>query len=170
MILKLIKRGLLACLLVLISTGYGYANTNQIDYPLEIPGVISSGFTYRRLSPFTGRVVPHLAVDIAAPPGTIVKSAIAGKVIQASWNNGGYGNLVIVENPTEQTLYAHMLGFFVHAGDDVIEGQPLGRVGSTGYSTGPHLHFAYHIKTENGWLPVDPLPHIQEKIPSGKSS
>lgn len=84
----------------------------------------------------------HRAVDIAAPAGTLVTASDRGVVIRAGWNNQGYGNFVIIDHNIDYvTLYAHLSEIFVQEGQVVGQGEPLGRVGSTGNSTGPHLHF-----------------------------
>jgi LysM repeat protein len=85
------------------------------------------------------------AVDIGAPKGTSIYAAAAGTVIIAKFNggwNGGYGNYVVISHPNgTQTLYAHMSAVVSSVGSHVSTGQIVGRVGSTGESTGPHLHF-----------------------------
>jgi murein DD-endopeptidase MepM/ murein hydrolase activator NlpD len=84
----------------------------------------------------------HRAVDIAAPLGTLVTASDRGVVIRAGWNEQGYGNFVVIDHNIDYiTLYAHLDEIFVQEGQVVAQGQPLGRVGSTGNSTGPHLHF-----------------------------
>ena len=84
----------------------------------------------------------HRALDIAAPTGTPVTAADRGVVVRAGWNDQGYGNFVIVDHNIDYlTLYAHLDTIFVQAGEVVGQGQVLGTVGSTGNSTGPHLHF-----------------------------
>lgn len=84
----------------------------------------------------------HRAIDIAAPAGSPVTASDRGVVIRAGWNNQGYGNFVIVDHNIDYlTLYAHMSDIFVQEGEIVAQGQILGTVGSTGNSTGPHLHF-----------------------------
>lgn len=84
----------------------------------------------------------HRAVDVAAPAGTVVTAADRGVVIRAGWNNQGYGRFVIVDHNIDYiTLYAHLSEILVEEGEIVAAGQVLGRVGSTGNSTGPHLHF-----------------------------
>lgn len=84
----------------------------------------------------------HRALDIAAPMGAPVTAADRGVVLRAGWNNQGYGNFVIVDHKIDYlTLYAHLDAIFVAEGDVVGQGQVLGTVGSTGNSTGPHLHF-----------------------------
>lgn len=84
----------------------------------------------------------HRAVDIAAPPGTIVTAADRGVVVRAGWNTQGYGNFVVIDHNIDYvTLYAHLYDIYVEEGQVVAAGAPLGTVGSTGNSTGPHLHF-----------------------------
>jgi murein DD-endopeptidase MepM/ murein hydrolase activator NlpD len=103
---------------------------------------ISSGFTtgQRYISAFnvsTG----HRAIDYAAPTGTPVRSVGAGTVVRAGWN-GPYGNFVSVRhNSTYTTNYAHLSRIMVSYGQKVSQGQTIGLVGSTGFSTGPHLHY-----------------------------
>lgn len=87
-------------------------------------------------------------VDIAAPKGTTIYAAAQGTVVVSKYRSsgnpwfGGYGNYVIIEHPNgTQTLYAHMSAVYVAAGAEVGKGQPIGEVGSTGNSTGAHLHF-----------------------------
>jgi murein DD-endopeptidase MepM/ murein hydrolase activator NlpD len=77
-----------------------------------------------------------------------------GRVILAGWNNQGYGNLVIVENGEYRTYYAHLSSIPVSVGDEVKAGTVIGLSGSTGNSTGPHLH--YEIRKNK--VPTDPAP------------
>jgi murein DD-endopeptidase MepM/ murein hydrolase activator NlpD len=98
----------------------------------------------------------HTGVDIGAPEGTPVKPGAPGKVISTGWM-GGYGNAVIVDHGGGRTtLYAHLSKIECSAGDEVNLNSIIGRVGSTGYSTGNHLHFEVRIKGD----PVDPLGSI----------
>ncbi len=84
----------------------------------------------------------HRAVDVAAPIGTVVTAADRGVVIRAGWNNQGYGRFVIIDHNIDYiTLYAHLSEILVEEGQVVGQGEVIGRVGSTGNSTGPHLHF-----------------------------
>ncbi|MEZ4663391.1 MAG: M23 family metallopeptidase [Caldilineaceae bacterium] len=97
----------------------------------------------------------HRALDIAAPLGTLVTAADRGVVIRAGWNDQGYGNFVVIDHNIDYvTLYGHLSEIFVTEGQVVAPGQPLGRVGSTGNSTGPHLHFEIR---DFGRL-TDPIP------------
>jgi LysM repeat protein len=84
----------------------------------------------------------HRAIDLARGVGTPVKAADNGYVVVAGWSNQGYGNYVVIDHKNGyQTLYAHMSRIFVRAGDVVGQGAVIGNMGSTGRSTGPHLHF-----------------------------
>lgn len=117
--------------------------------PLQ--GRITSDFGLRH-DPINGQQRSHHGIDIAAPRGTPIGAAGAGTVVFAG-RRGGYGNTVIVEQPDgKQTLYAHADQLLVNVGDVVDAGQTIATVGSTGRSTGPHLHFEVR---ENG-QPVDP--------------
>ncbi len=106
-----------------------------------------------RFHPISGRQQPHLGVDFAAPTGTPVRAVADGKVEFAGWKTG-YGNLVAIEH-TEQksTAYAHLSRIGVRRGQRVAQGDLIGAVGSTGASTGPHLHFEYLVKDRH----QDPL-------------
>lgn len=115
-------------------------------------GPLTSAFGLRR-HPLFGIVRPHHGVDIAAPWGTPVRAAAAGTVVYAGWF-GGYGKLVVVDHGGGiATLYGHLSSIAVSAGQPVAAGDLVGRVGSTGYSTGPHLHFEVRVDGR----PVDPL-------------
>jgi len=106
---------------------------------------ISSGFGVRR-HPILGYSAMHTGVDFAAPPGTPILAAGSGRVVTAG-NNGGYGLYVALAHTAEiETAYAHMsrLGPGIKPGVPVRQGQVIGFVGSTGLSTGPHLHYEFH--------------------------
>jgi murein DD-endopeptidase MepM/ murein hydrolase activator NlpD len=84
----------------------------------------------------------HRAIDIAAAPGTFVAAADRGVVVRAGWNEQGYGTFVVIDHNIDyMTLYAHLTEVFVKEGDVVAQGEIIGTIGSTGNSTGPHLHF-----------------------------
>lgn len=83
----------------------------------------------------------HPGIDLAANPGTPVYAANSGRVIFAGWSNWGYGNAIVISHGPFQTLYGHLSSVNVRCGDNVVAGQSIGGVGSTGNSSGPHLHF-----------------------------
>ncbi len=98
----------------------------------------------------------HPGIDVGASTGTPIHAAAAGTVLVASYN-GGYGNLVVLDNGNSiATAYAHQSSIAVTIGQTVSQGQVIGYVGSTGFSTGPHLHFEVRV---NG-TPVDPLGYL----------
>ncbi|HHX42208.1 MAG TPA: peptidoglycan DD-metalloendopeptidase family protein [Armatimonadetes bacterium] len=119
-----------------------------------VAGQITSHFG-TRFHPILKVTKLHTGVDIAAPSGTPIAAVGDGVVVHAGWW-GGYGNCVVVAHGNgRSTLYAHCSSLAVSEGARVRKGQILGRVGSTGFSTGPHLHFEVRI---NG-RPVNPLSH-----------
>jgi murein DD-endopeptidase MepM/ murein hydrolase activator NlpD len=124
-------------------------------FPLSIPSVITSAFGWR-VHPVMGESRFHTGTDLGAPQGTPVLAAFAGKVAVADFM-GGYGLAVVLQhqNGTEETLYGHMSEIFVKPGETVKQGDVIGRVGSTGLSTGPHLHFEFRKQTPNGWVVMD---------------
>jgi murein DD-endopeptidase MepM/ murein hydrolase activator NlpD len=110
------------------------------DFRMPVQAHISSTFGVRQ-DPFTHEMSMHRGVDIAAPEGMGVRVAGAGRVVFAGFEMG-YGNTVVVQHPGGfETRYAHLGKVLVSAGDSLQTGQVLGTVGSTGRSTGPHLHF-----------------------------
>jgi murein DD-endopeptidase MepM/ murein hydrolase activator NlpD len=132
--------------------GPGLRGGGLAAFLLPLRGPFTSRFGLRT-HPLFGRRHFHTGVDIAAPRGTPVRAAMDGTVLYAGWY-GGYGKLVVVDHGQGlSTLYGHLSVISVNAGSRVTRGQVIGRVGSTGYSTGPHLH--YEVR-RNG-RPVDPL-------------
>ncbi|MCC5642500.1 M23 family metallopeptidase [Nostoc sp. CHAB 5824] len=139
-----------------------YSGTGMM-YPLSIPASITSVFGWR-VHPITGNQRFHAGTDIGAPTGTPVLAAAAGQVETANWL-GGYGLTVTLNHKSaEQTLYGHMSEIFVQPGQWVQPGTVIGRVGSTGNSTGPHLHFEVRHLTPNGWVATDPGVQLQSAL------
>lgn len=139
---------------------FATAATEKTDLQMPVPGRISSAFG-NRFHPVDRTVKFHAGIDIAAPRGTAVGAAGEGVVIFAGWQNG-YGNLVVIRHPDgKETRYGHADRIFVRADDEVGPGQPIAAVGSTGKSTGPHLHFELR---ENG-KPVDPRKYLSNVLP-----
>jgi len=122
--------------------------------PVDAP--ITSRFGWRR-DPFTGARKFHGGIDFGARAGTRVSSTAGGRVVFAGFNNGGFGNLVIVEHGNGyRTYYAHMSQINVREGQTVTDGQKVGEVGSTGRSTAPHLHYEIRRNNER----IDPFPFL----------
>ncbi|MDB9524910.1 peptidoglycan DD-metalloendopeptidase family protein [Oscillatoria sp. CS-180] len=116
-------------------------------------GVLTSGYGYR-----WGRM--HRGVDIAGPVGTPIYAAGPGVVERSGWNSGGYGKLIDVRHPDgSMTRYAHNSQLLVSAGQQVRQGQQIAEMGSTGYSTGPHLHFEIHLPDQGTVNPMAYLPN-----------
>ena len=121
---------------------------------------ISSRFSNGRKHPILNKIRAHKGVDYAAPRGTPIKAAGDGKVILAG-RKGGYGNTIVLQHGSRyRTLYAHMQGFAkgVRTGGTVKQGQIIGYIGTTGLSTGPHLHYEFQVNGTH----VDPL---SQKLP-----
>lgn len=116
---------------------------------------VSSGFTYARKHPVTGKIRPHTAVDYAAPMGTPVMTIGDGVVLSCKYEGAGGNTVRIKHNSTYTTAYLHLSRYAkgLKAGDRVRQGEVIGYVGSTGRSTGPHLDFRIW---KNG-KPIDPL-------------
>jgi murein DD-endopeptidase MepM/ murein hydrolase activator NlpD len=129
----------------------------DLTWPVS-PVIVTSPFGYRR-DPILGRssVRFHAGVDLGGSSGDVVHAAGAGRVISAGWL-GGHGRTVIVQHPGGyQTVYAHMRQILIPTGAEVDPGSPLGFVGSSGRSTGPHLHF----EVRHGGVPLDPLDLVE---------
>jgi biotin carboxyl carrier protein len=128
--------------------------------PLRWPihGPVKSGFGLRR-SPWTGEPERHLGMDIGGLPGTPIKSPAAGTVIVAH-TGGGFGKKVTIDHGNGvRTLYGHLKQIDVKSGQRVEKGQVIGLVGSTGRSTGPHLHYGILVQGR----PVDPRGFLWER-------
>lgn len=113
-----------------------------LHWPIEPPTWISSGYGWRR-DPFSGAQAWHGGIDLAPHHGAanFILAAADGSVIYSGWN-GGYGNCVMIDHGGGTvTLYAHMSSLLVQKGEVVSKGQRIARAGTTGYSTGVHLHF-----------------------------
>ncbi len=128
---------------------------NIQGYVLPAKGEFSSKFGWR-----WGRM--HRGVDIAGPVGTPIVAAAAGKVISAGWNYDGFGNRVEILHPDGTvTLYAHTNKVLTKVGKQVHQGELIAEMGSTGNSTGPHLHFQVHPKGKEA---VDPVSFIGKQL------
>jgi murein DD-endopeptidase MepM/ murein hydrolase activator NlpD len=127
--------------------------TGQLMYPTI--GPVTSNFGWRT-HPILGTERFHAGIDFGADYGSLIYASEQGRVIYADWY-GGYGNAVIVDHGNGMTtLYAHCSDLYVKDGDVVAKGQPIAAVGSTGFSTGPHLHFELRANGE----PIDPAAYL----------
>ena len=137
----------------------------ELEWP--VPGYtrITSKFAMR-VHPITGQYKLHTGVDIGAPEGANFVPANDGIVVKAELN-AAYGNMVIIDHGGGiSTLYAHGSAILVEVGQSVKRGDSILKVGSTGYSTGPHAHFEVRI---NG-VATDPLPYITNGLVPGQES
>jgi murein DD-endopeptidase MepM/ murein hydrolase activator NlpD len=117
----------------------------------------TSGYGVRS-DPFRGRAAMHAGIDLAGPLGTPIYATADGTVNRAEYNNGGYGNLVELNHGHGiQTRYGHLTRYLVSAGQHVSRGQLIAYMGSTGRSTGSHLHYEVRIDGKA----VNPVPFIQ---------
>jgi murein DD-endopeptidase MepM/ murein hydrolase activator NlpD len=132
--------------------------SGPVRFLRPVPGPMGDGFGYPG-----GR--RHDGIDFPAPFGQSVGAAGRGTVLFAGWNSGGYGNLIVVQHRLGfQTWYAHLARFYVSQGSSVAGGVRIAAVGSTGRSTGPHLHWEVR---RNG-TPINPLPYLLPQTSLGK--
>ena len=136
----------------------------RLMFPIAIPAAITSVFGWRT-HPITGDARFHAGTDLGAPMGTPILAALAGRVVLADFF-GGYGLAIALEhdNGRQQTLYGHLSEIFVKPGEIVKQGAAIGRVGSTGNSTGPHLHFEFRQLTTEGWVAQDPGMQLETAL------
>ena len=100
----------------------------------------------------------HTGIDYGCPLDTPILASADGRVMFAGWDNTGYGNMVIVQHASDRaTLYAHLSSIYVKVGENVCQGALLGHSGSTGNSTGPHLHFEVRTQWDNYRTHFDPM-------------
>lgn len=110
-----------------------------------VKGRVSSDYGMRR-HPIWRRRAFHQGLDIKAPHSTIVRATAAGKVEKAGYR-GGYGRCIVVDHGFGwKSVYAHLRSIAVKKGEHILNGQKIGLVGSSGHSTGPHLHYEVHYK------------------------
>jgi murein DD-endopeptidase MepM/ murein hydrolase activator NlpD len=103
----------------------------------------------------------HKGIDIAAPVGTPILASAPGEIISAGWNSGGYGNLVKIRHADGSvTYYGHNSRILVRTGQMVAQGEQISEMGSTGRSTGPHLHFEVR---PDGMGAVNPIAFLPQK-------
>lgn len=133
-----------------LPNGSKQQSVNGFIWPAK--GVFTSGYGWR-----WGRM--HKGIDIAGPIGTPIVAAYEGVVTYAEWNDGGYGYLVEITHPDgTETVYAHNSRILVQKGQRVAQGEQISEMGSTGFSTGPHLHFEIHPAGQGAVNPMAFLP------------
>jgi len=126
------------------------------DKPVKT-AAFTSGYGVRS-DPFRGGHAMHAGIDLAGPYGTPIYATADGTVERAGWNNGGYGNLIELDHGRGiETRYGHLSKILIHAGQQVKRGQLIGYMGSTGRSTGNHLHYEVRIDGK----PVNPIPFMK---------
>jgi murein DD-endopeptidase MepM/ murein hydrolase activator NlpD len=127
------------------------------DKPVQASVTFTSGFGVRS-DPFHAGAAMHPGIDLSGTYGTPIYATAEGTVLRAGWNSGGYGNLVEVDHGRGiTTRYGHMSAILVSAGQHVTRGQQIGRMGSTGRSTGNHLHYEVRIDGRA----VNPIPFMK---------
>ncbi|NJL09753.1 MAG: M23 family metallopeptidase [Calothrix sp. SM1_7_51] len=123
---------------------------SSLSWPAR--GIISQGFRKNR----------HEGIDIAGPVGTPIMAAAAGRVTKAGWDDWGLGNAIEIRHSNgSDTVYGHNQRLLVTKGEQVTPGQIIAYMGSTGNSSGPHLHFEYH---PDGKIPVDPMSFLPNSV------
>lgn len=132
-------------------------------YPVN--GLLMRGFGLKS-DPFTGRVRPHHGLDLAAPIGTPIYAPASGKVILRE-HQTQYGNTIAIDHGYGvETVYGHLSKFGVKLGQSIRRGEIIGYVGTSGYSTGPHLHYEVHA---NG-RPQNPMDYVYDRAPGGSET
>ncbi|HAE81558.1 MAG TPA: peptidase M23 [Lachnoclostridium sp.] len=137
------------------SSSSGSKATGSLSWPLPASDYVTSGFGHRE-SPTAGASSNHQGIDIGASTGSSITAADGGTVITASYSSSAGNYVVISHGNGLSTVYMHCSKLLVSEGDTVSKGQTIAKVGSTGYSTGPHLHFGVR---KNGSY-VDPTDYV----------
>jgi lysostaphin len=134
-------------------------NNGRIAFPTAAGTPVTSEFGWR-IHPITGDRKFHAGIDFGAAKGTPIYAVDAGQVVFAG-DKGGYGKAAVIQHQGSlSTLYGHASQLYVQQEQQVVRGQMIAAVGSTGFSTGPHLHFEVHVKgvTQN------PRPYLHEYL------
>jgi len=138
-------------------TASGVMGTGQMQRPI-LGAIITQPFGHMEYQLWCGCWKPHTGIDLAAPYGTPILAADSGQVIWTGWDWSGLGWAVKINHGHYiATIYGHLERFIVRVGQNVSQGQVIGYEGSTGASTGPHLHFM--VLYQNVW--VDPMNYVQ---------
>lgn len=127
------------------------------DKPIKTNASFTSAFGVRS-DPFRGSAAMHPGIDLAGPIGTPIYATADGTVLRSGWNSGGYGNLIEIEHGRGiTTRFGHLSAILVSSGQHITRGQLIGRMGSTGRSTGSHLHYEVRIDGRA----VNPIPFMK---------
>jgi murein DD-endopeptidase MepM/ murein hydrolase activator NlpD len=127
------------------------------DKPIKTDVAFTSGFGVRS-DPFHAGAAMHPGIDLAGKIGTPIYATADGTVLRAGWNSGGYGNLIEIDHGRGiTTRFGHLSAILIRAGDKITRGQLIGRMGSTGRSTGSHLHYEVRIDGRA----VNPIPFMK---------
>lgn len=138
-------------------TASGVMGSGQMQRPI-LGASITQPFAQPEYQQWCGCWKPHTGIDLAAPYGTAVMAADSGQVIWTGWDWSGLGWAVKINHGHYiATIYGHLARFIVSVGQNVTKGQTIGYEGSTGASTGPHVHFM--VLTNNTW--VNPISYVQ---------
>jgi lysostaphin len=142
----------------LAKTTNNVTESESTAFPTTKGSPMTSGFGWR-IHPLTGKRKFHSGIDFGASEGSPIYAFEAGKV-EFAGSKGGYGKAVIINHGARKsTLYGHAKALSVRKGERVATGQMIGEVGSTGFSTGPHLHFEVRLNNK----PVNPRPYLQQR-------
>ncbi len=144
------------------------SDVNVLPAIWPVNGRLADGYGHRS-DPLSGEGELHKGVDILAPTGTPVHASADGIIVRAGWN-GGYGRCIIIDHGHNyQTLYGHLSRLDVIEGQEIRQGELIGAVGTTGHSTGSHLHYEVHV----GSTPVNPYRFLAKaatvKAPAARS-
>jgi murein DD-endopeptidase MepM/ murein hydrolase activator NlpD len=138
---------------------FARTDVNVLPAGWPVTGRLMDGFGHR-MDPFSGEGAMHTGVDISAPMGTPIKATADGIVMSANWNSG-YGRCVIIDHGNGyQTLYGHMSHIDVIDGQEIRQGEVVGRVGSSGRSTGTHLHYEVRVHS----MPINPYKFLVRSL------
>jgi len=139
-------------MITIIYNGEMYSGPGDVPTSMPVSGSIFCDYGKNVICANGYVYANHTGIDIPVATGTPVHTTIAGTVVYAGPNSDGYGNLVVVQNGKVQTYYAHNSSIDVTVGQFVQQGQVVAKAGSTGNSTGPHVHYEVRVSG----LPVDP--------------
>jgi murein DD-endopeptidase MepM/ murein hydrolase activator NlpD len=144
--MKWASAGAGACLMTISSAAKG---TRYFGWPTDSHWICGNNYTSY-----------HHGIDLYVEIGQNVYASDTGVVVFSGWSNWGYGNLIVIDHGNDfQTVYAHLSFIYAGCGAEVLKGQVIGLGGSTGNSTGPHLHFEIEVQSTGGWVdPRDWLP------------